>query len=718
MTPQPWRLPQPLTQQRLELPAGASETYAFNPTVLASGVPPVCLFRTVDGDGRRRVRRCRLEAGLNATRDAIDWTAEIARLDETIAWVADPKAFTALGRHFVSFNTGHSERPNRLFVVEVDADGRPVDRPLEARVPDRRLIEKNWGFFGHGGELLALYSLSPLVVLRCMPRAGVLDCEPVFRHEWNAEPVEGPFGPLHGGPCPVHAAGRLLAVAQSRTSSERSTYRGTLLALEEQPPFAPIAVAASPLFALDAEERALVPPARLNPRVRECLYPAGLLHDAGSNSVTLTYGLNDYRAGLRVYRLGDLTRCLVPVTLGQRAEVAPQPAAEEPTRLVRTFYWRPERSSSGSVEEVSAGRFVHGNVGDALQVHLIAALFGRRAFHATDGGRRLLGAGSIAHRAQAGDVIWGSGFKNVPLRLTDEEKASIDVVAVRGPLTATYLASNGVDTSSLRRFLDPGQLVASIFAAQVEDCRRRAPRPEGVLLVPHYAHTAEFARRFPAHRVRDVDCDLFVLLSEILAAELVVSSSLHGLVFAEALGVPALLMQPPSCEPFTKYEDYYLGTGRPSFPTIDDPRDAARTRVLPPPGEPAGWRDDVPLLRALLPGRVEQMLHCLNHLPAYSRARDADSGQPLLFDIGRYAGDHVEVEIEIDGADGRPTSVQAVSTGTGAVVGTTEVSGRSASLIVDGNEVEAGGRLLALTVLDQHGGVATVTAVRARFPPW
>ena len=71
-----------------------------------------------------------------------------------------------------------------------------------------------------------------------------------------------------------------------------------------------------------------------------------------------------------------------------------------------------------------------------------------------------------------------------------------------------------------------------------------------------------------------------------------VSSSLHGIVIAEAYGVPAVLVA-SSTEPVFKYEDYYAGTGR-ELPapaaTWRDGRDAARQRgkltVIPM----QGWR--------------------------------------------------------------------------------------------------------------------------------
>ncbi|MEO1564336.1 MAG: polysaccharide pyruvyl transferase family protein, partial [Pseudomonadota bacterium] len=42
---------------------------------------------------------------------------------------------------------------------------------------------------------------------------------------------------------------------------------------------------------------------------------------------------------------------------------------------------------------------------------------------------------------------------------------------------------------------------------------------------------------------------------------LVYSSSLHGIIFAHALGRPAVMVLPATPEPVSKFEDYYLGVG-------------------------------------------------------------------------------------------------------------------------------------------------------------
>lgn len=52
------------------------------------------------------------------------------------------------------------------------------------------------------------------------------------------------------------------------------------------------------------------------------------------------------------------------------------------------------------------------------------------------------------------------------------------------------------------------------------------------------------------------------IVREILTSELVLSSSLHGIILSEAFGVPVRFVMPVGGETLFKYQDYFLGTGR------------------------------------------------------------------------------------------------------------------------------------------------------------
>jgi pyruvyltransferase len=63
----------------------------------------------------------------------------------------------------------------------------------------------------------------------------------------------------------------------------------------------------------------------------------------------------------------------------------------------------------------------------------------------------------------------------------------------------------------------------------------------------------------------------------------VVASSLHGVVVAEAFGVPARFVRLSETESLLKYEDYLLGTGRTDEPFAKSIDEALDMGGMPPP---------------------------------------------------------------------------------------------------------------------------------------
>ncbi|XNZ00572.1 polysaccharide pyruvyl transferase family protein [Micrococcus luteus] len=190
-----------------------------------------------------------------------------------------------------------------------------------------------------------------------------------------------------------------------------------------------------------------------------------------------------------------------------------------------------------------------GNVGDVLgpeivRQHLDETVAPRR-------GRRprpsLAVVGSVIHMLPGGTVVWGAGVNGKHVELPLPER--LDIRAVRGPLTGRHLAAQGIRDPGV--YGDPALLLQTDVA--------RAPTPHGVVHVPNLN---DFHR--PAlDDVTTVDprTPLLPFLRQLARAELVVGSSLHGVILAERLGVPARVIR-SDAEPSFKYEDYYEGTGR------------------------------------------------------------------------------------------------------------------------------------------------------------
>jgi pyruvyltransferase len=83
--------------------------------------------------------------------------------------------------------------------------------------------------------------------------------------------------------------------------------------------------------------------------------------------------------------------------------------------------------------------------------------------------------------------------------------------------------------------------------------------------------------------IRSVDAPFFETVGEILRSNLVVSSSLHGLIVAEALGVPAVWHRSLMGVDELKFTDYYLGTGRYRIVKADTLQAALKVSPMPLP---------------------------------------------------------------------------------------------------------------------------------------
>lgn len=246
---------------------------------------------------------------------------------------------------------------------------------------------------------------------------------------------------------------------------------------------------------------------------------------------------------------------------------------------IRTFYW--DGAESGyratlrrAIAGVNRGGLRIGNAGDLFNRDLVRFLYGQDAQNASEGGKRLLLVGSVAHRVAPGDVVAGVGTKGSPLPSPAVETS---VVGVRGPITLEAFRAAGYDTSDVRFMLDPGLLAPEVYpeASALEAIRGR------VVFIPHYRDLAQF-RSSKTLQIVSADAEPADFVREIALSEYVYSSSLHGVIFAHAMGRPCTLVAPRNPEPEIKYRDYFASLDLPwKAPVdIDDALGAAKSDVL------------------------------------------------------------------------------------------------------------------------------------------
>lgn len=169
-----------------------------------------------------------------------------------------------------------------------------------------------------------------------------------------------------------------------------------------------------------------------------------------------------------------------------------------------------------------------------------------------DASPKWLGIGSILDTALPGDWVWGTGTK-----YPEEIDATLlKASAVRGPLTASLM-------KGVRQELALGD--PAILLPKIYEPTPSAPEELQVGFIPHYVDQDLNPGWLEGSAIIDVtNTNWRETVDSIAGCSLVVSSSLHGIIVAEAYGVPAVWIQ-PSRRIFGghhKFRDYYASTGR------------------------------------------------------------------------------------------------------------------------------------------------------------
>lgn len=179
-------------------------------------------------------------------------------------------------------------------------------------------------------------------------------------------------------------------------------------------------------------------------------------------------------------------------------------------------------------------------------------------------------------------TVLGAGLISDPRRIPGGRAPyGLDLRAVRGPLSAAVLDVTGQTPYSS----DPGLLLPVLFprgdfvspgcAVDGSGC---APPLREVGFIIHAADREAFFGAFPQHRGLLIDNHQPLMTSFLLQLfqyKRVLSSSLHGVIFAHAYGIPAAVVQLSGdiLGGNFKYADYFRSVGHSQFtfrPTLAD----------------------------------------------------------------------------------------------------------------------------------------------------
>jgi pyruvyltransferase len=216
------------------------------------------------------------------------------------------------------------------------------------------------------------------------------------------------------------------------------------------------------------------------------------------------------------------------------------------------FYWKPSWLS----------HHVFHNFGDELFPLIASRLYGKplKTTSSLIPSPKLLAGGSvICGFARDGDTVWGAGMRVSNIFTAHQ----LDVRAVRGPITRQLLMHKyGIACPEI--YGDPALLLPDLFPEWKPN-----PVPGRIGLIPHMRTRKQY-KNLPRHiHLITPTRSPYKVIPEIMRCEMIISGSLHGIIVAEAFGIPARWLAEDNGEPYLKYEDYYESTGRAADPAIN-----------------------------------------------------------------------------------------------------------------------------------------------------
>lgn len=181
------------------------------------------------------------------------------------------------------------------------------------------------------------------------------------------------------------------------------------------------------------------------------------------------------------------------------------------------------------------------NFGDWIGPYLFEKMTGQnpvlfRPKWATWGGSYYSTVGSILHLIQNRDtaIVWGSGAIRPDARFPSPK----EILAVRGPLSREVCVQQGYKCPKC--FGDPAVLLPEYIDLS------KIGKTRAIGIVPHYVDFEVASRilgKYQDVKVIDVKRSVEDVVTDIASCELILSSSLHGLIVAHCFGVRAAWVQ-------------------------------------------------------------------------------------------------------------------------------------------------------------------------------
>jgi len=215
--------------------------------------------------------------------------------------------------------------------------------------------------------------------------------------------------------------------------------------------------------------------------------------------------------------------------------------------MYKLYFWKSKRGN--------------GNFGDEMSPIILNKLYGKEipTTNSMNYTKKILGVGSVLHLANKNDIIWGTGIRKYE---HDYNFNNLRVYAVRGLYTKNFLIEKKIKVPDI--FGDPALLYPKLFDIN----KSNTPEYE-IGFIPHLTQYDEYTKlikdnsKYTNIHIINPTNNYKKVINEITKSKYVISSSLHGLILADSLDIPNIMLYEKNLdEGKLKFLDYYSSQNR------------------------------------------------------------------------------------------------------------------------------------------------------------
>lgn len=210
-------------------------------------------------------------------------------------------------------------------------------------------------------------------------------------------------------------------------------------------------------------------------------------------------------------------------------------------------------------------RSIHGNFGDELSKFITASLLNTNKYNLSlndpNKAIQLVCIGSYIHMAKNLSFIYGSGVRTPNNIENGHRYKTLNVFAVRGPLTREFLLKKNIKVPEI--YGDPALLLPKFYTPNIN-----LNLQDKIGIIPHKSNYHHYINNYdntkfylinPTNKWQNV-------IDHLCSCKAVISSSLHGLICSDAYGIPNLWLDEYKIqEGHFKFKDYFLSQSRPNL---------------------------------------------------------------------------------------------------------------------------------------------------------